>query len=162
MNLPNYQLITLKTSSFEELESILKRDINSSRAIGIVLSELDLEDQKEVAALIENYFSTQDISYFFPYPVYIISDIPQSLSNMLIISDKKNLPNFFKQKESKPNTKENQILTRNKLLQQEIRNLNMSKIQVGLSTYASGHKELYQLTKEESFYLEIKRSLSGR
>ena len=108
-----------------------------------------------MASLIENYFSTNNISFKFPYPVYLVMAHQTTITNMPSVGNISELPRFFIQKESKINVKESHLLGRNRLIQQEIKNTDPELIQESIQNYGKIHREIYELEKERLFYRSI-------
>lgn len=162
MNFPNYQLIQLKTGSHEEIQQILNPEMNLRRPVAISLKTLGLEQQREVTGLIENYFESADCSCSFPYPIYLITDQPQPVGNLPFAFTQEDLPKFFTQKETKVAMKEAQILGRNKLLQQEIKNADPVITRETLKNYAQAQKELFRMHHEFLFLSKLEKKLTAQ
>jgi hypothetical protein len=160
MSLPVYQHVNLNTSSLEELELILQADINLKNPVAINLKRLDLDQQREMIGLIENFFVSSNISFKFPYPVYVICDHETSISNMTILNEMAHLPRFFHQRENKMNIKESHLAARNMLLQQEVKNSDASLNQQDLAYYGESHRLIYELEREKTVYRSILNGLT--
>ena len=65
------------------------------------------------------------------------------------------LPRFFHQKDSKLNVKESQLLERNALLQQEIKNTDAEFVTETVKIYSAIHRKVYDLDKELQFYRSV-------
>jgi hypothetical protein len=159
MTLPVYLHITLKTSGLDELEHILSTDINLRHPVAFNLKLLDLDQQREMIGLIENFFVSSNISFKFPYPVYVICDHERSISNMPIFNETTQLPRFFNQRELKMNIKESHLAGRNMLLQQEVKNIDASSTQQELTYYGESHRLIYEREKERTIYRSILNGL---
>lgn len=155
MNLPIYQHINLKSASLEDMNHILHPDINFKHPVSINLKNLDLDEQREAIGLIENYFVSQNLSFKFPYPIFLISDHEVSITKIPLVSDAQALPKFFSQRESKMNVKETHLAGKNKLLQQEIKNSDASTNSSELENYGQSHRVIFELEKERKFYRSI-------
>lgn len=158
MSLPVYQHINVRTIQLEDLRNFLSKDLNLRHPVVLNLKFLDLDQQREMIGLIENFFETNNLSYKFPYPVYLVMDHQPTITNMPSVSATDQLPKFFTQRESKMNVKETQLIGRNKLLQQEISNADPQSIDDSVQRYSSIHREIYTNEKERLFY----RSLLNR
>ena len=159
MDLPIYKHINIKTDSLEELGNVLKMNMNHKNAVSINLKALKYDQQQDSIELIENFFVSQNLSYLFPYPIYVISDIERSMSKIPLVSDIKELPKFFNQKESKMNVKEAHLVAKNKLLQQEIQNTDPSHSNTMIQEYGGLHRAIYKLERERKFYGSLLNSL---
>jgi hypothetical protein len=155
MNLPIYQHVNIKTIQLEDLQNFLNPDMNSTHPVALNLKQLDLEQQREIVGLIENYFSTNNHSFKYPYPVYLIMDHDKTITRMSSVKTVEELPKFFSQKESKMNVKESHLIGRNKLLQQAIKNIDSEQIQGDIQNYGILHRKVYDLEKERLFYRSI-------
>lgn len=155
MNLPVYQHINIKTPSLEDLIPLLNSDMNLKHPIVMNVKTLDIDQQREIIGLIENYFVSNNLSYKFPYPVYILSDHEQSISKVSVVQDPKQLPKFFSQRESKMNVKESHLAGKNKLLQQEVKNSDASANEAQVQSYAESHRIVFELEQERTFYRSI-------
>lgn len=155
MNLANYQTITLKNGTFDELSPYLTSDINLRYPVVFSLLHLDREIQREMIGLIENYFSTNNLSFLFPYPVYLVTVYNQSLSRMPIVNKIENLPKFFLQKDGKMNAKETSLVEKSKMVQQEVKNIDTESFQKNYEDFTKSHKQLFQLSLEKKFYQSI-------
>ncbi len=152
MSLPIYQHINVRTIQLEDLKNFLHREMNLRHPVALNLKHLDLDQQREMIGLVENFFSTNNYSYKFPYPVYIVSDHERAISQMPVINSVDQLPKFFSQKESKMNVKESHVIGRNKLLQLEIKNADAETVQAHVVQYGKIHRQVFELEKERLFY----------
>jgi hypothetical protein len=155
MNLPVYQHINLKSASLEDLGHILHQDLNLKHPVVINLKNLDLDQQREVIGLIENYYTGQNISFNYPYPVYLLSHHEPSITKVVLIQDQQELPKFYTQRDSKMNVKESHLAGKNRLLQQEVKNSDASANLSDMQNYGEAHRIIYELEKERSFYRSI-------
>jgi hypothetical protein len=159
MNLPLYQHINLNSASLEELENLLRTDLNLRHPVALNLKALDLDQQREVIGLIENYFVSNNLSYKFPYPIYLITDHERTISKVPVVQETSDLPKFFSQRESKMNVKETHLAGRNKLLQQVVKNSDASASSVYIENYAESHRVIYEHELERNFYHSIIENL---
>jgi hypothetical protein len=155
MSLPVYQVIQLKTSSLEDLNELLKKDMNLRHPVVLNLLALDLDSQREFIGLIENFFVSENISFKFPYAVYLVSVHEPSISLMPIVPTMGKLPKFFQQKEGRMNVKESHLVGRNKLLQQEVANADSTLHQSEVRSYALFHRRIFELEKERDFCVNL-------
>lgn len=155
MSLPIYQHINVWTIQLEDLKKFLSEDMNLKQPVALNLKQLNLEQQREVVGLIENYFSTNNLSYKFPYPVYLITNHERTLTNMPTVSGPDELPKLYSQKETKINVKESHLISKNLLLQKEIRNSDAEDTQENIQNYAAYHRRVYELEKERLYYRSI-------
>lgn len=162
MNLPIYQHINIRSQSFEDLGQILNTEMNFKHPVVFNIKALDQDQQREFIGLIENYFTTKNVSFLFPYPMYIVTDHDPSISEMPVIGTVEELPQFYNQKEGKMNVKETHLLSKNKLQQQEIRNADPSVTNESLEHYGHIHRKIYKLDQERQFYRHLLDKLTKK
>lgn len=160
MSLPVYQVIQIKNNSIEELATLLQKDMNLRQPVALNLLELEFEDQREFIGLIENFFVSENVSFKFPYPVYIISAHEPSISLMPVIQEARQLPKFYHQKEGRMNVKESHLADRNRLLQQEVANADTTLHQSEVRSYALFHRRIFELERERDFCLSLLNRLT--
>lgn len=160
MSLPFYQVIQVKSSSLEDLNEILKKDMNLRHPVVMNLLELDLDAQREFIGLIENFFVSENISFKFPYSVYLVSIHEPSISLMPVVPAMNKLPKFFQSKEGRMNVKESHLAGRNKMLQQEVANADSTLHQSEVRSYALFHRRIFELEKERDFCLDLLNKLN--
>lgn len=152
MNLPIYQLVQVKNADLIKVSELLSEDINLRRPVAFVVNSLNLDEQREVIGVIENWFETHQASWRFPYPVYIVSDLTEAVGHIPVVKEPKGLPKFFNVKETKITIKESQVLDRNKLIQQEIKNSDPHLMTSVLQDYGINHKKIWYLVNEGFYY----------
>ena len=160
MSLPNYHTIHLKSSELEELKQFLEPDLNLKRPVVFNLKSLTFDQQREVIGLTENFFTSNNISFKFPYPIYFVTDHEASITQMSLVNSVEQLPKFFTQKESKMNVKESHVLGKNKLLQQELKNNDAQQSEIEISTYGQFHNKIHELEHERLFLRSILNRIS--
>jgi hypothetical protein len=161
MILANYQIITIKNNDLLQISELLNHDINLRRPIAFKLTDMTLDDQREVIGIIENWFDTEKVSWKFPYPTYFISDIGASLGQIPIVKTHKDLPRLFQFKESRLHVRETQLLEKNYLIQQQIKNFNSDETDGLIKKYADGHKTLRRLQFESEYCILLMKKLIG-
>lgn len=159
MSLPIYQHINLKSASREDVSDVLHPALNLKQPTVFNLKNLDSDEQREAIGLIENYFNSKNISFRFPYPIFIISDHQPSISKIQLVDDVNALPNFFTQRETKMNVRETHLANKNKLLQQEVSNNDASSNHSSAMNYGESHRIIYEQEVERKFYRSILNKL---
>ncbi len=158
-----YQQIIATSDSIEKLIELLPAELNHKKPISINLMNLNTDEQKELIGLLENYLTSTNTSYLYPYPIYIISNLSASISNMLIVHSKDQLPKLYQEKsDTRLNSKDQKVLTKNKLLQHEIANTNFQIDQETIKAFAQKHKEILRLDKYNHFLKKLLKSQSGK
>jgi hypothetical protein len=163
MSLPVYQHINVRTIQLDDLENLLSKNLNLKHPVALNLKFLDLDQQREMIGLIENFFQTNNLSFKFPYPVYLVTDHESTITHMPTAFDMDSLPKFFTQRESKMNVKESQLISRNRLLQQEITNADSQSIEESMNRYGQVHRQIFEMEKERLFYRSVlNRLMKGK
>lgn len=155
MSLPVFHQINLRSAQLEELKQVLGKEMNLRHPVALNMKSLDIEQQRELIGVIENFFVSNNVSFKFPYPVYVVTDLEASITNMPTTKLTEELPKFFTQKDSKMNVKEMHLVSKNKLVQQEVKNHDPANAEVIISIYAGNHKELFDLETERKFYFSL-------
>lgn len=155
MSLPVYHQIQFNSGNIDDLASYIKPEMNLRHPIILNLLELDPDLQRETIGLIENYFVSENFSFLFPYPVYVITVHEPSITRMKVARSTSELPKFFSQKEGRMNVKEGHVAGKNRLLQQEIQNADTSAHQNELLNYAHLHRQIYEKELERQFLREL-------
>lgn len=159
MSLPFYHVYTPRSSSYEDLGDILNKEMNLKHPVVISLKNLEFDVQREFIGLIENYFSSENLDYNFPYPLFILTDHESSISNISLIKDINELPIFYKKKEGKMNVKESHLIAKNKLLQQEILNTDTKQGHEALKEYGQMHAMIHELETERLILRDLMSKL---
>jgi len=152
MNLPIYQMVVIKNADLIELSRHLSEDMNLTRPVAFNVKALSLDEQREVIGVIGNWFETHQASWRYPYPVYFVADVPEAIGFIPVVSRVEELPRFFVQKDSKITVKEAQVIDRNHLLQQEIKNADPHQMASVVQSYGANHKKIFYLAAETQFY----------
>ena len=159
MSLPVYQHFKIRTAALEDISQLLHPDMNTKHPVVFHLNTLEMEDQREIAGLIENYFDANNVSFKFPYPIYLITDHEKSITNIPVVKSQSELPKFFTPKESRMNVKETHLAGKNKLLHQAIRNVDPEVTRRDFEAFGKAHREIYELELEGLFYRSILNKL---
>lgn len=160
--MPVYHHIHLKTDNLDEIAAKLTTDMNLRNPIAFHLEHMTPDQQREIIGVIENYFDAQNVSFEFPYPIYLIATVEKSSTGMPVVKTQNELPRFFLQKEGRMNVKETHLVLKNKLLHQEIRNVDSSLLRTEIEKFAETHREIYELETEMAFYQDLLNKLKGK
>lgn len=155
MSLPIFHHIHVRSSDLEDISVLLTVDMNLKHPVVLHLKEMDLDQQREVIGVVENFFTSENLSFKFPYPVYILSHHERSITRLPVVNESQELPKFFQQKETKMNVKEAHLIAKNKLLQQEIRNNDALSNTQNTENYGDSHRRIFELELERKFYGSI-------
>lgn len=160
MSLPIYQHYNLRSASLDDLSTLLSPELNMKHPVVMNLKFLDMDQQRELIGLIENFYVSHNISYKFPYPIYLMTDHEPTITKMPTVKVTEELPRFFTQKETKMNVKETHLVGKNRLLQQEIKNSDSLANQNSVNQYGNFHKKIFELESERVFYRTILNKLT--
>ncbi len=155
MTLPIYKQIDVFPDKVDGFHHLLNKEMNLKSPVVINLKKLNLDQQRECIGIIENFYMTYQLSYHYPYPVYLAMDHERTITEMPSINEIKNLPKFFHQKDVKLNVKESHLAQKNQLIQVEISNTDTQKAKEAIQSYGQIHKQIYNLEKENNFYRMI-------
>jgi len=155
MSLPVYQHCNLKSSSLEDLELFLRPELNTKHPVVINLRTFNSDQQRELIGLIENYYVSNNISFLFPYPVYLITDHEATISRMPIVQKNEELPKFYSHAESRMNVKETHLIEKNKLLQIEIKNTDSLANSSSINRYGHYHRQIMEQEEQRVFMRTI-------
>jgi hypothetical protein len=163
MGLPVYQHINIRSIQLEDLKSLMNKNMNLNHPVVLNLKLLDLDQQREIIRYVEEFFEANNLSFKFPYPVYLVTDHESIITQIPIVKDNESLPRFFTQRESKLNVKESHVISRNHLLQQEINNADIQNVDVSLKRYGQVHRQIFDMEKERLFYRSLlHRMMKGK
>lgn len=162
MSLPIYQTINIKSAALEDLAHSLAGELNLRHPVVINVRTLDLDQQREIIGLIENHFVTSGISYKFPYPVIILTEHEATITGIPLAKSSDALPKFFNPKDGKMNVKESQVISRNKLLQQEVRNGDNLANETEIKIFGKIHRQVFLLEEERLIYRSLLNRLSKK
>lgn len=162
MNLPIYQILHVKNADLVEMAAMLQEGLNLHRPVALVVKSLGPDEQRELVDVIGNWFQTHQASWRFPYPVYIVSDVPEAVSRIPIVAELGQLPRFFQQKDAKITVKEAQVIDRNYLLQREIKNTDAHALAETLRNYGMNHKRIWFLAQETAFLESLLKRLRDK
>lgn len=160
MSLPVYQTINIRSAALEDLQGILSGDLNLKYPLVLNMKTLTVDEQRELIGLIENHFVMSGISYKFPYPVYVVTDHESTISGLPLVRTQEELPRFFQQKEGKINLKEQHLIARNKLLQQEVRNGDNVANETEIKVFGKIHRHIFLQEEERLFYRTLLNKLT--
>lgn len=151
MTLPVYLNVNFKSSAIEEITGLLHTEMNLRHPVVFNVKALDIDQQREVIGLVENFFVSNNISYSFPYPVYILTDHEASITKVPVFSNPSELPKFFSSRDNKMNVKEAHLSNKNKLLQQDILNSDAFSNQSNIDNYGHTHRQIKEMQLELDF-----------
>ena len=145
----------------QEFEKFLSPDFNLENPQVIDLRKLSIKEQQTAIALVEDFFSTQNISPHFPYPVYVLTEL---LEKFVVSTFKRenDLPKFFPKRHIKMGLKETHLSDKNTLLQRELKNSDTLNNNITIKNFASAHQKIFFRERERNFYESILESLKRR
>lgn len=113
-----------------------------------------VKKQSEALNNIEDYLTENQVKTY-PYPIYVVGKVPDYIGPLLLVSDTKFIPTFFKQKERQLNSKEEQIFNKLSLKQQNLNNIQELDYKPILDEYARTHKIISLLNSEKNYLQQL-------
>jgi len=160
MALPFYKFITILENDLSNFEIILKNESNRKHPLVFDTSELDPENQRKIIGHIEDFYSKQNKSHRFPYPIYILTILSRNSSNLSLISSIKQLPHFYHFQNLKCSEAEKKMLKANDLIQQEIINTDTQDVERNLKLFSRSHKRIALLEAERNCYQTLLKKIA--
>jgi len=159
MAIPSYKQVNIKSSAIETIHAQM-----SAQKYGHVPYIVDIShlgDQGIAIRNIEHVMDTLDVPTS-PYPVYIVASMIEYNGPLEVFKTIKDCPGFFKQKVKPLNVKESTILQKINLKQKHLMQLRSEEYLPVLSEYASSHKTLNTLVREQEFLEKVKTKLQDQ
>jgi hypothetical protein len=161
MGLAFYQFHIFTNDFKQELNGILTTDLNLGNPQVIDLRKLSNDEQRIATVMVEDYFSTHNLSLHFPYPIYVLSELTEKF-NVTTLKRESDLPRFFSKRPGKMNVKETHLSDKNALLQREIKNSDNLNNTINLKNFSYYHHRIFIGERERYFYELILKRLNKR
>jgi hypothetical protein len=157
LSFPVYKKISLNSHQKRLIHSQLDQIDFGERPLVFELGHM-IKNQDEALANLESYFEEHSIN-IFTYPIVVLANIPNYLGKLNILSNIKNLPQFFKIKTKQLNAKENQKLNYVELKQTHMKNMQLNEFQPILDEYTRTHKRIHRLNNENEYLKSLAEKL---
>ena len=157
IKLPFYDEINIEPKDLFSIEKIIEKSKIGKVPIYFQISNLSKKHQKEFLNEFFELAKKNDLNLYFPYPVYIISNLEDivEFETRLIFKKADDLPSFYKKDLQKLRAKEVTILKKIFFNSERINNIdNRSKLNFVMEN-AKNQKHLFELTKEFNFLKNI-------
>ena len=157
IKLPFYDEINIEPKDLFSIEKIIEKSEIGKVPIYFQISNLSKKHQKEFLNEFFELAKINDLNLYFPYPVYIISNLEdvREFETRLIFKKVDDLPSFYKKDLQKLRAKEVTILKKIFFNSERINNIdNRSKLNFVMEN-AKNQKHLFELTKEFNFLKNI-------
>ena len=157
IKLPFYDEINIEPKDLFSIEKIIEKSKIGKVPIYFQISNLSKKHQKEFLNEFFELAKINDLNLYFPYPVYIISNLEDvgEFETRLIFKKVDDLPSFYKKDLQKLRAKEVTILKKIFFNSERINNIdNRSKLNFVMEN-AKNQKHLFELTKEFNFLKNI-------
>jgi hypothetical protein len=156
MKIPIFEEILLSDMTVDKLKMVVLDSrigkvpcyINLSN-----LTNLKKEERESLVLNLEQIILENNLHPLFPYPLYIVSDLPIR-SIIPSVKAVKELPEHYFKKVKRPNNKELQLLNKLSLKVDKIKNLELYKIINEFKGSTTSQRQLYNETKE-LYFLEV-------
>jgi hypothetical protein len=159
MPIPNYKKIQLKSSKMDTIEEQLA--LHQFQVLPHVIDIRSIKNQQLALENLEEYFKARRI-YHYPYPQYILSHIKNFETQLVILSDEKELPRHFDKRVKAPNVKEAEILNLCSLKQKRLSNISFDDIKMTIDDYRKSQKKLKLLCFEGQFLERVLKKKSNQ
>lgn len=156
MSIPSYKQIHIIKEDRETIFEQLSEHQFGNLPYVLIITQL--KDQLMAINNINDYIYENDTPKL-PYPIYIVSNEINAISDIAIFKTFNECPRFFNQKIKAPNIKEQAILHKLHLKQKNLSNLKPHEFNIAIDMYAKGHKELSKIAKEGDFLEKLNRKL---
>lgn len=156
MKIPIFEEILLSEMTAEKLRIIVSDSKIGKVPCYLNLTSLKKEEIDHLILNLEQIILEYNLHPFFPYPLFIVSDLPVK-SIFPWVRTVKDLPEHFFKKVKRPNNKELQLLNKLSLKVDKIKNLELYKIINQFKDSSESQRELYNVTKE-LYFLETLNS----
>jgi hypothetical protein len=162
MRVPVYE--ELKITKFDVMNVLdqMKKSRAGQVPCYINLNSLDDKETEHALQVIEDVLKMIKTSAFFPYPVYIISNLHGLETQLAIIESSDKLPKHFMRPIKRLTSKELSLLNKAVTLTNRITNTPIRQRLQELHQGTSHHKELFKRSKELDFYQEIIEKIRKR
>jgi len=148
MAIPSYKQVNI---NFEDKNSVFNQlSMHYFGQLPFLITISHLNEQYSALKNIEQYFVENEINNY-PYPIYIVSTIKNYFGPFHIFESVEACPKFYKQKIKQLNTKENKILQKIYLKQNNLKNMKSLNHKSVFEFYSESHKTIFNLEKEKSF-----------
>lgn len=162
MKLPVFEEIETNDYSIGQLYKTFKK-----ASIGEIPSYIciDMDNPKlieEALDNIKNALDNLDCSKHFPYPFYVVSPILQDYPGLNVVDSIRQLPKHFFKKPKKLKPKEQSLLNKTAILNEKVKNLNITEKLEYIQSQKENQKKLFLLTRETSFYERVMMGIRDR
>lgn len=159
MRVPVYQ--ELKITKFDVMNVLdqMKKSRIGQAPCYIDISPLEKDEAEHALQVIEDTFKMLKASPLFPYPTYIITEIPELETNLPTIETKDKLPKHFMRPIKRLTSKELSLLNKAVTLTNRIANTPIQQRLQELQQGTKYYKMLFQLSKELDFYQDVLEDL---
>ncbi|MCP4912006.1 MAG: hypothetical protein GY909_02715 [Oligoflexia bacterium] len=155
MRLPVFQSIDCTEYSKPSLhEAFLKSGLGSFP----LYIYLDLKDKEKVLEALEtilDLINEMKVNIKFPYPFYVVTPVVDTYEGLMVINNTSQLPKHFVKRIKRLKNREMALLNKSKLILDRLNNHNLEEDIEKIKARSYQNKELYNLTKEYSFYNSV-------
>lgn len=150
MKIPVFEEIILTEVNYDQLKFALENSRIGTVPCYVNLLSFKKSDLNALIPILEKIFDELRLHARFPYPTYLISDIPLE-TVFPVVTTSKELPEHFFKKIKRPSNKELQLLNKLGLKVDKLNNLDRKKILEHLQKSSVPQRQLYEYTKELYF-----------
>ena len=156
-NLPHLKEIMFLSANQQRAEELLSGIDNSRNPYLLNLYSID-ELPLIFLLFIQKTLKSNLKSLFYPYPVYILSQVQYPQIDILQFTSHKEIPRYFSAKETSSKVPAQFIKDKNNLLA-DLDRLNYENISKLLKQYQKENDHLYHLNYQNNYYKELLKKL---
>ncbi len=154
MKIPIFEEISVNPTELDSLPEKIRTRKSADCPAYFLLKGVKLNVQLAFLNELKKVLQREGLHPFFPFPLYIVSDKLLTDDLIPIVPTVDELPRHFYSKVKRPKKEEIDILAKNAILVERLRNLDLFAKQALLNRRTSD-RELYELTRESYFYEKI-------
>lgn len=158
MKIPIFEEIQLIDLNTEKMRIIVSDSKIGKVPCYINLSNLDKTTLKKTVSELEEMMNEYNLSYDFPYPLYIISPF-QPRTNLPWSQSVRDLPEHYFKKVKRPNNKEINLINKLSIKIEKIKNLNIFKSLEEFKKTSKLQRKLYNETLELHFLEKVESKI---
>ena len=155
MKVPVFQEVQIHNSTEESLLRQIKQSPIGELPTYINLVNCPPEEIQNLVVRIEDIFEKNGFLHHFPYPCYILSELPITTRFMRTADNEHQLPKFFKVHKKQLTSKEGQSLKHVEISQRQLSNLNLAQKLEKINICRNQQKQLHLSVLYEEFLSEI-------
>lgn len=123
MSFPCFKISLIEPSNLDQLGPLLNKLELGLHPIIIVIKDIDEFVIPNVLETIQNYFLEKNISFFIPYPTYIVTPVFNDQVGIKQFKSIQEVPKFFNLKDRRLSSLEQAVLNKNLIIEKRLMNV---------------------------------------